>query len=199
VAVRFSDMDIGMKQKVDEQLSAFLDDELPPDELQFFLRRLEKAEDARNTLSRYALIGAIMRDEFVGIEKNALREGIDEQVTEVGAHKRRHTDSANISNSIKAYKGLGIAAALALIAFLSVNYQSGPEIPPQVSQAMTEPTYQAVDGGSVVGGDEPAMPQTTIPPVRLTTYMVSHGEYARTFPWTVMDSRAMVQQASFEE
>jgi hypothetical protein len=34
---------------------------------------------------------------------------------------------------------------------------------------------------------------------RMLSYMVSHGEYARSFQGAMRDSRVFVQQASFEE
>jgi len=190
-------MEKEMKQKIDEQLSAFLDDELPSEELEFLLRRLEKAEEARNTLNRYALIGSVLRNEYAGLNKDTLRAGVSKQLDGDADHAVRHNHKPAKAKAVR-YRGLGVAAALAALAFLSVNNQSGPEIPPQVSQVVIEPTFQAVQQeGSLIA--EPEMQHASITPVRLATYMVSHGEYARTFPWTVMDSRAMVQQASFEE
>jgi negative regulator of sigma E activity len=189
-------MEIKMKQRVDEQLSAFLDDELPTDELEFLLRRLEKAEDARSTLNRYAMIGSILRDEYSGSAADVIRAGVSERIAEEDAHHDRRAAAKSKNGS--AWKGMGIAAALALVAYLSVDIRTGPEIPPQVRQAIVEPTLQAVQPAAPVVG-QPKMRQATITPVRLATYMVSHGEYARSFPWTVMDSRAMVQQATFEE
>ena len=52
-----------MTDTLKEQLSAFLDGELPEAETTLLLKRLERDDDLRGSLSRYSLIGAVMRSE----------------------------------------------------------------------------------------------------------------------------------------
>ncbi|MGA0027689.1 MAG: sigma-E factor negative regulatory protein, partial [Steroidobacteraceae bacterium] len=52
-----------MTETIKEQLSAFLDGELPEAETTLLLKRLERDDDLRATLSRYSLIGAVMRQD----------------------------------------------------------------------------------------------------------------------------------------
>ncbi len=52
-----------MTDRIKEQLSAFLDGELPDPESALLLKRLERDDDLRGALSRYSLIGAVLRGE----------------------------------------------------------------------------------------------------------------------------------------
>ena len=50
-----------MTDRIKEQLSAFLDGELPEAETTLLLKRLERDDELKGTLSRYSLIGAVIR------------------------------------------------------------------------------------------------------------------------------------------
>src|SRR5262245_23153143 len=52
-----------MKDRIKEQLSAFLDGELPDPESALLLKRLERDDELRGALSRYSLIGAVLRSD----------------------------------------------------------------------------------------------------------------------------------------
>src|SRR5688572_18904167 len=52
-----------MTHRIKEQLSAFLDGELPEQESALLLKRLERDDDLRGALSRYSLIGAVLRSD----------------------------------------------------------------------------------------------------------------------------------------
>ena len=52
-----------MSERIKEQLSAFLDGELPEPESALLLKRLERDDDLRGALSRYSLIGAVLRSD----------------------------------------------------------------------------------------------------------------------------------------
>ena len=50
-----------MTETLKEQLSCFLDGELPEAETTLLLKRLERDEELKSTLSRYSLIGTVLR------------------------------------------------------------------------------------------------------------------------------------------
>jgi len=52
-----------MTDRIKEQLSAFLDGELPDPESTLLVKRLERDDDLRGALSRYSLIGAVLRSD----------------------------------------------------------------------------------------------------------------------------------------
>ena len=51
-----------MTDRIKEQLSTFLDGELPEPETALLLKRLDRDDDLRGALSRYSLIGAVLRE-----------------------------------------------------------------------------------------------------------------------------------------
>lgn len=52
-----------MTDRIKEQLSTFLDGELPEQETALLLKRLERDDELRGALSRYSLIGAVLRND----------------------------------------------------------------------------------------------------------------------------------------
>ena len=56
-------MESEVNRNIEEQLSAFIDGELSADELQLLVRRLERNDDYRATLARYASIGGMLRND----------------------------------------------------------------------------------------------------------------------------------------
>jgi negative regulator of sigma E activity len=197
-----------MTQTIEEQISAFCDGELPDEELELLLRRLERTEAHCATLARYSLIGELVRGEVIDQRLTGLRSNVMEAVAEnpetqgqfVG--RRLRQIGARVVPGIA---GGGIAAAVAILALLSFNsFNSGKQSAP-----IAEPTVAAniVERGTVFPDQQkysytvptPIARKAEIAPARLTSYLVSHGEYARTFPWTVMDSRIVGQQADAED
>jgi len=53
-----------MSDELNSQLSAFVDDELAPEESELLVRRLCRDEVLRNTAASYAVIGDVLRDEM---------------------------------------------------------------------------------------------------------------------------------------
>ena len=53
-----------MTEKIHDQISAFIDDELSEQESAFLVRRLERDTDARHRAMRYMLIGNALRGEL---------------------------------------------------------------------------------------------------------------------------------------
>jgi len=69
-------MEKDVTRHIEEQLSAFLDGELPQEELALLVRRLERDESYRATLDRYALIGGALRNDLTTAAATSLRRSI---------------------------------------------------------------------------------------------------------------------------
>ena len=196
-----------MTQTIEEQISAFCDGELPDEELELLLRRLERGEAHCTTLARYSLIGELIRGEVIDQRLTGLRSNVMGAVEEnFETHgqldgRRLRQIGARVVPSIV---GGGIAATVAILALLSFNsFDSENQ-----SALIAQPTLaNIVERGTVFEDQQkysytvpaPSARKAEIAPARLTSYLVSHGEYARTFPWTVMDSRIVAQQADAED
>ena len=155
---------------IDEQLSAWLDDELPREELELLLARLAESPELKARLARYSLIGSSVRGGQTGnvsTELAALRLG-----GRVRAALEQPADSerrpASGRTKLLPY---AMAAGLALAA-VALTVVQGPLLRPvgDPVQASAQP---------VVAGSAPAPAgQASLSSKRLTNYLVYHGEYS---------------------
>ncbi len=66
-----------MSEHFDEQISEFIDDEMSPEQCEFFVRRLQKDDAARARYMRYQLIGAAVRGEHIQRNASELRRRLE--------------------------------------------------------------------------------------------------------------------------
>jgi len=184
---------------------------LPEEELQLLVRRLERDESHRATLTRYAAIGSVLRNDPLHLPGDEMRQklmmSLQDEVSgeQAAAPANPGTRSGTKTGSL-------IAAAVAAIAIIGV-YNSGilesrESVEPSMAIAQLQAEGQSAAAGIasrelspvVVTSRRAGEPRrVAINPDRMTSYLVSHGEYARSFQGAIVDSRVFVQQASFEE
>ncbi len=176
-----------MTERIKEQLSAFLDGELPEPESALLLKRLERDDDLRGALSRYSLIGAVLRNDG---DVPAARQ-VAARVSAVIAREPSGRMAGVSSRSmalLRPLAGLAVAAGVAALALLLVpqfDAQEGaePGLPlPQLAEAPVEPVTIAAEPA-----DEPSRPYTTPEPAdgpgglaaaQFANYLVAHSRYA---------------------
>ena len=160
---------------IDEQLSAWLDDELPREELELLLARLAESPELKARLARYSLIGSSVRGGQTGsVSGNvstalaALRLG-----GRVRAALEQPADSEREPASRRTKRLLPYAMAAGLVlAAVAFTVAQGPQLRPVGNpvQASAQP---------VVAGSAPAPAgQASLSSKRLTNYLVYHGEYS---------------------
>lgn len=175
-----------MTETIKEQLSAFLDGELPEAETTLLLKRLERDDDLRVTLSRYSLIGAVMRQDDDVLAGTALASRVSAAIAaEVPAAPARRAWAGSLA-------GLGVAAGVAMFTLALFNSGLGPQhgaatgAVPDLAQAGS-----AGDPGEfvqVVAPSATAAPTYTVPapargtapvlpPAQLASYLLAHGDY----------------------
>lgn len=174
-----------MTETLKEQLSCFLDGELPEAETTLLLKRLERDEELKSTLSRYSLIGTVLRtDGDVPAARNVaarVREVVSREPLPNGAGARW----------LRPVAGLALAAGVAAAAVLVLPAgQPGPgEAPERVAAAA--PAAEVAEFAPVVTAvdevDEPSQSYTTPPvpggfgnalsPAQLASYLLAHSEY----------------------
>lgn len=119
-----------MSEHFDEQISEFIDDEMSPEQCEFFVRRLERDDGARARYMRYQLIGAAVRGEHLQHNALELRQRLD-------AALARDTSVAPARKPFAAghrlVAGTGIAAGLALFAAIGWGVAMLDEPPPVVA------------------------------------------------------------------
>ena len=197
-----------MTHPIDEQLSAFVDDELDPRELPMFTAQVARSPELRGRLARYALIGDCLRGDLrldtSGLAiADRVRAALDgEPATTVAATPAR----ASQSGSGWRRPALGVAAGVAIAAALLLNLPTGP-LPqdepvavasaPAATLAVAAPLPAAVLVPSP-RSDRPAaaLPQRAArADVRMTNYLVYHGEYAGMLSSRAVASRIVDQDS----
>lgn len=196
-------MEADVTRNIEEQLSAFIDGELPEAELQMLIRRLGKDEHYRATLARYTLIGSIIRDEPAFVSLESVRTGVMSSLSNVESADSDLNQPEDISVSkdsapagSRGRVGSLLAASLAALGVFGV-FQFSTNTP----DLLNEKFATVVDSPAP---DINAYPADTIPSGRInadriTSYMVSHGEFSRSFQGAMVDSRVFVQPASYRE
>jgi len=176
-----------MTERIKEQLSAFLDGELPEPESALLLKRLERDDDLRGALSRYSLIGAVMRSDG---DMPAARQ-VAARVSAAIAREpsgRMAVVGFRSSTLMRPLAGLAVAAGVAALALLLMQRFDAKEpgqpepVLAQVADAPVEPVMVAADPS-----DTPSRAYTTpaatdgagsLPAVQFANYLVAHSSYA---------------------
>lgn len=175
-------------QNQEEQVSAFVDDELdaPPGAL---LTRLVEDRESRERWARYHIIGDVLRDREVRLAPE-LRERIAAALADEPALLAPPASIPLQASGPRAISGRwGLAAGLAAVALLGASFvarepaQPGPELADQVQPATeqaqqftrSEPQPQAVTWDDT-GGIAAANPQTVEFHRRLNSYLVNFNE-----------------------
>lgn len=183
-----------MTEQIQDQLSAFVDDELSSEECAFFVRRLQRDSDATHTVLRFAVIGTALRDELVqpdpGILLRRIDAALDGTDAEPGVARRRV--GGGREGLWRPVLGVAISAGVAAVAVLlmrTVNVGGGAEtgaggLPIRASRPVEPATY--------VVPSEPASNQMITSPIRLTNYLMHHGEYTSRLGRTIVNSNVVV-------
>jgi negative regulator of sigma E activity len=198
-----------MTEQFRHQISAFIDDELSDEEGAFLVRRLEREEQSRQQAVRYMMIGCALRGELLQRDPHVLRRRIESAIT--GSSVRPAAPARPARRALSVYLrplvGVGIAATVATVAVLGLrSLNNNPAAAP--STAATASTT----GSAPAQWTEPAsyvVPQDVtgnrpMSPIRLTNYLVRHGEYASGLSRTSVHSNVvgaaelLEQDASFD-
>jgi negative regulator of sigma E activity len=178
-----------MTEQISDQISAFIDDELPDEESAFLLRRFERDADARNRALRYTMIGAALRDELLP-DHTVLRRRLAIALTGAPLPAQR-APARWRSRYLRPLVGVGIAASVAVAAIVGLRAlndarvgAAGPAAAPLQTRAVDAPP-------SYVVPQEVADAPIVQPAVRLTNYVVHHSEYASRLSRTSLRSNVV--------
>src|SRR5918993_2580996 len=110
-----------MTDRIKEQLSAFLDGELPDPESALLLKRLERDDDLRGALSRYSLIGAVLRSDGDVPAARQVAARVSAAIAREPARGTRFVRLTGYGAFLRAAAGVAVAAGVALGAVLLVQ------------------------------------------------------------------------------
>jgi sigma-E factor negative regulatory protein RseA len=183
-----------MSEQIREQVSAFLDGELPNTETELLLKRLTRDGELRESFGRYALIGEALR----GAGSHILTRGfasrvnlaIDGEPVQVPAHAHH----ARASRWWRPLAGVTVAAGVATVAIVALQQRaispglrvaSAPTAQKALPHSIVAAQNASVQGG---GGAREALSYTVpassaeapaaMSPARLTNYVFAHSKYS---------------------
>lgn len=173
-----------MTDRIKEQLSAFLDGELPDTESALLLKRLERDDDLRGALSRYSLIGAVLRSDGDVPAARQVAARVSAAIAKEPFRAAAFVRVPGREALLKGFAGLAVAAGVALGAVALVQeFRSQDAAAPSAVVAQVEvPPVQPV-----MDDTEPATVYTTPPatesaagiaPAELANFLVAHYGYA---------------------
>ena len=181
-----------MTDQINDQISAFIDNELSADESALLVRRFERDSDARARAMRYTLIGASLRGELLEPHPSVLRQRISAALSGNMAPSAPRAREPWTDRWARPLLGVGIAATVAVVAIgtlQSLNEASVvpsglpiTSIPVQAGERVVEPSYTVPQ----VTGDE-----RVDVPIRLTNYLMHHGEFASGLTRTSVNSNVL--------
>lgn len=173
-------------ETLQSQLSAFVDNELPPAETDLFVRRLVKDTDLKQTMSRYGLMGEALRAPTLRTHLSrdfsariaAALEQQQETATTTPATKVHGSQAARW---LRPAAGLAMAASVAWAAIAVVRSPVGIDQPGTTAETLQPVTLTAQRSATADSYVVPAAtntPSAAIPSARLTNYVVAHSEFS---------------------
>jgi len=177
-----------MTDRIKEQLSTFLDGELPDQETALLLKRLERDDELRGALSRYSLIGAVLRNDGAVPAARQVAARVSAAIAREPLLGRVRISLPDRESVLRSVTGLAVAAGVAFGAVMLVQQvkSQDPAAPePLIAQAVVSPVEAVSDLADA--GDGPAQSYVTPPatdapdglaPAQLANYLVAHYGYA---------------------
>jgi sigma-E factor negative regulatory protein RseA len=187
-----------MTEKLNEQISALLDDELSAHETDSVLSRLSQDHALRQKWDRYHLIGDAMRGEAINRDISERIRHMIEQEPTIIAIPRKKTGTWK-SNWLKPAAGAALAASVAAVAIITTPGLLETNNPVQPTITATTNTTTIPASNLVAPGIQTVGAQQTVPTVtvvqqripgtrwknltepsvenRLNGYLVDHSEY----------------------
>src|SRR5262245_5309730 len=152
-----------MTDQINDQISAFIDNELSADESALLVRRFERDGEARARAMRYTLIGASLRGELLEPHPSVLRQRIAVALSGATAPSVPRPRERWTDRWARPLLGVGIAATVAVAAIGTLRSLNDSSIAPIPTTAAGAFPLQASD------------------PVRAPAYVVPQGtELSRT-------------------
>ena len=182
-----------MSEQIREQVSAFLDGELPGTETELLLKRLTRDGELRESFGRYALIGEALR----GAGSHVLTRGFASRVNIAidGEPAQPAGQQARSQRWWRPIAGVAVAAGVATVAIVALQQRA---ISPGVQTASTitaenatlrpvtaaEQTASAPGAGAAHEALSYTVPTSSaeaparMAPARLTNYIFAHSKYS---------------------
>ena len=192
-----------MSEQIREQVSAFLDGELPDSETELLLKRLTRDGVLRESFGRYALIGEAIRGTSRGLLTKGFAGRVNFAIDGEPVVAEGHLPQRRAARWWRPFAGAAVAAGVAAVAVVALQQRavapglrSGAVITAQNAQvqSVVPGTGQTREPISyTVPATSPLAPES-IAPARLTNYVFAHSRYS-----SGLDQRGVLADMLIEE
>lgn len=164
-----------MKEKLHEQISALVDDELAEAEHALLIKRLTDDAAMRDRLSRYQLISDSLQNHLPRKTDPDFNIGV--QLALQNEPDLQAEPAWRLARLFKPLAGLAVAASVAVVAVLSLQSvrQENPAAASAVATAPVSNEFAAVDAAPLLAGTAMGTGNSA---QSLDVYLVNHNEYA---------------------
>jgi sigma-E factor negative regulatory protein RseA len=176
-----------MSEQIREQVSAFLDGELPNSETELLLKRLTRDGELRDSFGRYVLIGEAVRGTSRGLLTRGFSGRVNLAIDGELIPANEHLPPARGPRWWRPIAGAAVAASVAAVAVVALQQRAvSPTLrsaaplaarisAPAQSTAVAPSAREAIS--YTVPATSPAAP-ASIAPARLTNYVFAHSRYS---------------------
>jgi negative regulator of sigma E activity len=177
-----------MSEQIREQVSAFLDGELPNAETELLLKRLTRDGELRESFGRYALIGEALRGAGHAYLTKGFAGRVNFAIDGEPVSGSGHAPHTRAPRWWRPFAGAAVAAGVAAVAVVALQHRAvAPTLRPAV---LTAQNVASTPVQSAVAMQEPreaisytvpltiAASAAAMPPARLTSYVFAHSKYS---------------------
>jgi sigma-E factor negative regulatory protein RseA len=168
-----------MSEQIREQVSAFLDGELPDSETELLLKRLTRDGELRESFGRYALIGEAVRGTSRGFLTKGFAGRINFAIDGEPVPANGHVAHTRAPRWWRSFAGVAVAAGVAAVAVVALQHRAvAPAL--RVGAALTAQNAAPAQREAISYTVPAASPAPTVglAPGRLTNYVFAHSKYS---------------------
>jgi sigma-E factor negative regulatory protein RseA len=197
-----------MSEQIREQVSAFLDGELPNSETELLLKRLTRDAELRESFGRYALIGEALRGASPGVLSRGFSSRVNLAIDGEPVPAAAQPQNARAPRWWRPLAGIGVAAGVAAVAIVALQQRAitpntaqltpaalvkvAPGMPtadrPGVATPGVATPVAAANPAALTAQNHEALsytvpaastePTSAMAPARLTNYVFAHSKYS---------------------
>jgi negative regulator of sigma E activity len=170
-----------MSEQIREQVSAFLDGELPASETELLLKRLTRDAELRESFGRYGLIGEAMRGSAGATLSRGFAARVNGAIDGEPAVLVPAVAQARSQRWWRPIAGAAVAAGVAAVAVVALQQRAYRPVLAAALPATRAPSVVQTASHEALSYTVPAMVAATpavLPEARLTNYVFAHSNYS---------------------
>jgi sigma-E factor negative regulatory protein RseA len=177
-----------MSEQIREQVSAFLDGELPDTETELLLKRLTRDGELRESFGRYALIGEALRGSTADVLTKGFAGRVNLAIDGEPAQTSVPAPQTHAPRWWRPLVGVSVAASVATIAIVALQQRSLSPAQPATAAVNAQKLNAGGGQSGLVAQNREALSYTVpaasavapmaVAPARLTNYVFAHSKYS---------------------